>query len=150
MSGELAVAEQPEVRWAEHRALHFVRLFEQGHGSRGATLDAQQISHGSGFEQLGRCGFDFRRDRLRDVTGFHFAVVAPRDADNRELAGGGEFAVVAVQFVKTEMIGDRLGAQLRNEQVDLNFVLEAKRFLEIKTGVDARPADWWVEIACDY
>ena len=57
--------------------------------------------------------------------------------------------MVAADFVDPEFVGDRLGAQPRDEQVNLDFILEAQRLFVVELNVDARPADPGVGLGGD-
>ena len=101
------------------------------------------------LEEFRRGGIDFGGEVVRDRDGFHFAVGMMGNADDGEESGGDEDGrgvalggrVFGADFAEAEKVGENAGALFLHEQMNLDEVLEAERFLVIARGVDSREAE---------
>ena len=95
----------------------------------------------SSLERVRRGDFNFVGDVGRNVAGGHGAIGVVTDADDSDHAAGDFDGWGGVEFSESEKVAQRFGFFFHDQQVDFDFVLEAKRGFEIAFGVDARPAD---------
>ena len=82
--------------------------------------------------------FNAIRKRLRYGGGRHSALGVARDANDRQGATRDFDDGGRVDLSKTECVGERFGFLFRYDEMDLNFVLEKERLLEITVCKDKR------------